>query len=130
MAYTKKYMLEESLKAIKENKLFFIDDIFGYVDFCKATFYNKKLEQLDALKKEISKNRIQAKQSLKAKWHKSDNPTLQVALHKLIGTEEEYHRLANTKQAVDHTTQGEKLQITVTPPIVVEEDEEENEQRD
>jgi len=109
MAYSKKYMIEESLKAIQENKLFFIDDIFAYVEFCAATFYNHELEKVETIKRALAENSIKARQSLKQKWYMSDNPTLQIALYKLLCPEEEYHRLANTKQAIDHTSKGEKI---------------------
>lgn len=43
------------------------------------------------------------------KWFKSENPTLQIGLMKLISTEEEAHRLNGTSQKIDHTTKGESI---------------------
>lgn len=95
--YNIEELKQECLKAIKEHNLFFIEDICAYIGFSKTTFYEHKLNESNEIKHAIAQNRISVKQNLKQRWYKSENPTLQVALHKLIGTEEEYHRLANTK---------------------------------
>ena len=41
---------------------------------------------------------------MRSKWFKSEQATLQVALMKLIGTDEEAHRLNGSRQSVDVTT--------------------------
>jgi len=80
----------EILQVIKTNNLFSIEDIFAfYSGCCKATFYNNKLNELDSLKRAIDDNKTKTKQSLKNKWYKSENPTLQLALYKSICTDEE-----------------------------------------
>ena len=40
MAYETNEMIEQSLEAIKKYNLLFITDLFAYVAFSKATFYN------------------------------------------------------------------------------------------
>lgn len=106
MAYKTSEMIEQCLKAIKKDKLMFIDEVISKVPFSQATFYNHKLEQLEVIKEAIEQEKIDCKVGLKQKWRKSDIPTLQVALMKLIGTEEEYHRLANTRMDIDQTTKN------------------------
>ena len=105
MAYNKNYLIKESIEAIQKNNLMFIGDLFAFVPFSQATFYNHKLEELEAIKKEFDSNRIKTKHSLKAKWYKSDNPTVQIALYKLIGSEDEVHRLSGTRHEQANTHQ-------------------------
>ena len=80
MAYNEKDMIKESIEAIKKNNLMYISDIFAFVPFSNQTFYTHKLDKLDSIKKELNNNRIKTKHSLKEKWYKSDNPTVQIAL--------------------------------------------------
>lgn len=107
MAYKTADMIEQSLKVIKDNNLIFIDEIFAYVPFSSATFYNHKLEKLESLKKELGKNRIKTKQKLRKKWSESNAPALQIALYRLLATDKEYDRLI--MQKFDHTTAGSPL---------------------
>lgn len=101
MAYKREEMIKTSLEVIEKHQIVFIDEIFIFTSFCSATFYNKGLEKLEDIKKAIEKNRLTIKHNLRNKWHQSDNPTLQIALYKLIGSEEEYMRLANAKQEIN-----------------------------
>ena len=111
MATKKETYEKEIIEVIKKNNLFIIQDIFAfYTGIKSAQFYNLELEKSESIKKAIDDNKIKTKQSMKNKWYKSDNPTLQVCLMKLIGTEEEAHRLNGTKQEFSH----KGLHITVT----------------
>ena len=40
---------------------------------------------------------------MRSKWYKSDNATLQMGLMKLIGTEDEAHRLNGSSKKVEHS---------------------------
>lgn len=111
MAITKKEKLKMSLEAIEKNKLVFIDDIIAYVPFTRATFYNAGLDKLDSIKDALNENKIKMKQGMKAKWYKSENATLQVALYKLIGSDEEAHRLNGSHQKID-----QKSEVTTYTP--------------
>ena len=101
MAYSTKELEKQILKAIKDNNLMFFDDIQAYVEPSNKTLYNHKLQELQTIKSLLAINRIKTKIELKKKWRKSDNPTLQIALYKLIGTYEEYMALANARQEVN-----------------------------
>jgi len=63
------------------------------------------------IKEAIKKNRVKTKNSLKAKWYRSDNATLQVALYKLISDDDERKKLSQTYN--DVTTNGEKINISL-----------------
>lgn len=103
MAYKKQDMIEQAVKAIEENDLIFIDEIFAFVPYSKATFYDKKLDESDTIKKAITESKIKTKSHLRKQWRKSDNPSLQIALYKLIGSDEEAEKLNGTKQKHEHT---------------------------
>ena len=105
MAYKKEDLIKQSIEAIKNNNLMYQEDIYAFVGFSKQTYYTHNLDKLDVIKKELNDNRIKTKHSLKAKWYKSDNPTVQIALYKLIGTEDEVHRLSGTKTEQANTHQ-------------------------
>ena len=96
MAYKTSELEKKALEAIKKHKLFFIEDIVAYLPCDKSTFYNHKLHELDTIKDALEKNKVEVKTSMRSKWYKSDNPTLQMGLYKLIGTEQEAERLGTT----------------------------------
>ena len=101
MAKADKYE-KDIVKVIKDNNLFVITDIFAFYSGLKRSqFYNLKLDKSDNIKKAIDDNKVKTKQSLKTEWLKSGNPTLQIALYKLIGTREEYMALANARQEMN-----------------------------
>ena len=103
MAYKKEELESQSIIAIIDNNLMFQEEVFTFVGFSRATFFNYGLDKLDSIKKALNDNRIKTKHSLKAKWYKSDNPTVQIALYKLIGSEDEVHRLSGTKTEQKHS---------------------------
>ncbi len=110
MAYKKEILKKKALEAIDENNLYFISQVVSYLPCSEATFYNHKLEQLEELREKLELNKIKAKQKMQKKWLDSDNPTLQLALYRLLSDEHEHMKL--NQQHIDHTTGGEKLQIT------------------
>lgn len=117
MAYKKTDMIKQSLEAIKENDLVFVEEIIAFVPFGKATFYNHNLDKLDDIKKELDNNRIRTKAGLRKNWRESKSPALQIALYRLLATESEYDRLV--LQKVDHSSKGESIrpiEISVDSP--------------
>ena len=110
MANDKKKVFEKAVKLAKEKKLFFIEDIIALLVISKATFYDYfKVDsnELNTIKEILEENRVEVKSAMRSKWYKSDNATLQVALMKIIATDEEAHRLNGSK--MDITTGGEKI---------------------
>jgi hypothetical protein len=97
MAYKKENILKESLELIEKHHLIFIDDIVGLLPCSKQTFYvffPPESDELDKIKSSLEKNRISMKANMRKKWYQSENATLQVALMKLIATDDEAARLS------------------------------------
>jgi hypothetical protein len=111
MAYDKAKIMEEAKSAIIKNKLFFIDDIIAYLPIAKSTFYDWKMEQSDELKRLLEINRTELKVGLRSKWYKSNAPALQMALMKLICSDEERKMLSMNH--TDITTNGKEINIPV-----------------
>ena len=107
MAYDKAKIMEEAKSAIIKNKLFFIDDIIAYLPIAKSTFYDWKMEQSDELKRLLEINRTELKVGLRSKWYKSNAPALQMALMKLICSDEERKMLSMNH--TDITTNGKEI---------------------
>lgn len=130
MAYDKKEMETKALAAIKRHKLVFASDVVTYLPCCEATYYNMGLNELESIKEALQKERVAMKTKLRKRWLESDNPTLNVALYKLIGTDDEAHRLSGTRQQIDHTTKGQAIEGKIVinqahqikPPVTSEDD--------
>jgi len=99
MAYDKKKILKDALELIEKHHLIFIDDVTSLLPIHRGTFYNffpVKSDEYDTIKRLLDKNRISMKSNMRKKWYQSDNATLQVALMKLIATDDEAARLSGT----------------------------------
>ena len=110
MAYDKTKIYEQAKQAIKDNKLFFIEDIVAFLPCRKPTFYEFfpiDSNEMNELKEMLEQNKIELKVSLRSKWYKSNAPALQMALMKLICTPEEHKKLS--MNYTDVTTDGEKI---------------------
>jgi len=117
MKYEENDIFDKAIKAIKENNLYFIDEIITYLPCGKTTFYTlfpADSDKLNLIKEAIDVNRVSTKVKMRKKWYDSDNATLQVALMKLISSDKEAHRLNGTKQEIDHTSKGDKINNTIT----------------
>jgi hypothetical protein len=103
MAYNPKELEKKALEAIEKNKLFFIDDVIAYLPCSRATFYNLELEKLDTIKDALTKVKTEIKVSMRSKWYKSENPTLQMGLMKLIASPDELKQLSMTHVESNNT---------------------------
>jgi hypothetical protein len=100
MAYDRIKIYNQALDLIEKKKLFFIEDVVTLLPCSRSTFWEffpDKSDELDNIKELLDKNKIEVKNGLRNKWYNGNNPLTQMALYKLIGTEEEYHRIASTK---------------------------------
>jgi hypothetical protein len=100
MAYDRTKIYQQALDLIEKKKLFFIEDVVTLLPCRKSTFYDLfpiDSNEMDTIKELLEKNKIEIKNGLRNKWYNGNNPLTQMALYKLIGTEEEYHRIASTK---------------------------------
>lgn len=101
MAYKKQEMIDQAVEAIRDYELIFIEEIFAFVPWSKETFYKRKLHEVDTIKKALADVKIATKSHLRKTWRKSDNPSLQIALYKLIGSDQEIEKLNGSRQKVD-----------------------------
>jgi len=112
MAYDRIKIFEQAKEAIVKNRLIFTDEIPSFLPCSRSTFYDyfpDGSDELDTLKELMSKNKIEIKTSMRSKWYKSTNPTLQMALMKLLSTPEELKKLSMNH--TDITTNGEKINV-------------------
>jgi hypothetical protein len=113
MAYDKDKLYQQAEKAIKENDLFFVEDIVAFLPCSKTTFYDyfpSNSDELNNLKELLETNKITTKAKIRKKLFKSDKASELLALYRLIATQEEHQRL--NQSYVDHTTKGESVNIT------------------
>lgn len=103
MGYNIKELEKQSLDAIEKYKLFFIEDVVAYLPCSRATFYNLELDKLDSIKSALTKVKTEIKVSMRSKWYKSENPTLQMGLMKLIASPEELKQLSMTHVESNNT---------------------------
>ena len=99
MAYKKENILKDALELIEKHHLIFIDDVVSLLPIGKTAFYSmfpSESNELNDIKRLLDKNRISMKSNMRKKWYQSDNATLQVALMKLIATDDEAARLSGT----------------------------------
>jgi len=104
MANDKEKIYKEALKIIKSKNCLFIDQLVSYLPIVRQTFYDYfplDSDKMDTIKDLIDDNKVRTKHLMQKKWFNSDAPALQTALYKLIGTEEEAHRLNGSKQVLD-----------------------------
>lgn len=117
MAYDRKKIFEQAKEMIVKHKLFFVDDIVSFLPCSKSSFYEfypDGSDELDELKALLEVNRVTLKVSMRSKWYTSNAPALQMALMKLICTDEERKMLSMTHS--DITTNGNI--VSVLPPFM------------
>jgi hypothetical protein len=111
MAYKTKELLEKAIRAATEEELHFIEDVVSFLPCTKPTFYEHKLNESNELKTILENNKIALKRKLRKKWEESDNPTLHMALYKLVADDKERKRLSIQYQQVEHSGDNE-IKIT------------------
>ena len=110
MAYDRVKIFEQAKEMIIKHKLFFVEDIVAFLPCDKTTFYRffeVNCNEYNELKDLLETNRTELKVSMRSKWYKSNAPALQMALMKLICTDEERKMLSMTH--TDVTTKGESI---------------------
>ena len=118
MAYNRSKVYEEAKDLIEKKKLFFIEDVVTLLPIAKKTFYEwfpMDSDECNSIKELLDKNKIDIKNGLRNKWYMGNNPLTQMALYKLIGTEEEYHRIASTK--TENKNINENREVPLFPDV-------------
>jgi len=86
---------KEIIKAIEDNNIFTGNMIFTfYSGISRAHYFELKLNESDHIKNALDDNKNRTKHSMLSRWYKSENPTLQMGLMKLISTDEELKKLS------------------------------------
>lgn len=122
MAYNKKELFEKAIEVIREKKLYFIEDVISNLPCAKPTFYDHfKIDsnEMNTIKEELELNKVALKSSMRKKWYDSDNATLQIALMKLISTDDERKKISNTYiDKTDLNVNGDSSSFTITRKII------------
>ena len=119
MAYDRKKIFEQAKEVIVKHKLFFVDDIVAFLPCATSTFYDffpANSEELEELKELLNQNRTELKVSMRSKWYKSNAPALQMALMKLICTDDERKKLAMqySENENNHTIENFNIKDIIT----------------
>ncbi len=113
-------IFEQAKEVITKNKLFFIEDIVAFLPISKPTFYEYfkvDSDEFNILKALLETNRIEIKSSMRSKWYKSENATLQMALMKLICTDDERKRLSMTHIESNVKVEYDGFLNDIKPPV-------------
>lgn len=96
MAYDKDRILKELLKNIESDEnITSFEDAASTIAPDVSTLYTWEFEKLENIKSLIQSNKVKVKQSLRNQWKKEKaSPTLQLALYKLLSTDEERKALS------------------------------------
>ena len=92
VAFDRDKLYQQAETAIKENNLFFIEDIIAFIPCSKQTFYDYfpvGSDEMDDLKDLLEQNKIRTKSAIRAKLYKSPKASELLALYRLICTPEE-----------------------------------------
>jgi hypothetical protein len=92
MAFDRDKLYQQAETAIKENNLFFIEDVVAFIPCSKPTFYEHfpiDSNELNNLKDLLEQNKIRTKSAIRAKLYKSPKASELLALYRLICTPEE-----------------------------------------
>ena len=112
---TKYKQLEENcITLIEKRNITFVDELFIFTDVQPSIFFDYELNKSQKIKDQIEINRSKLKKELREKWLESTNATLNVALYKLVCSEEERKSLSSSSstknaQTNDICTQEEYL---------------------
>jgi len=110
MAYNKLEIFKKAKEVTVKNKLFFIEDIVSFLPIVKKTFYEYfpiGSNESNELKELLDQNKTELKVSMRSKWYKSNAPALQMALMKLICSDDERKKLAMTYTEAEVKTKGD-----------------------
>jgi len=114
MAYDKKKLYKDSIQLIKENNLYFVEDLVALLPCSKSTFYNifnEKLDELDAIKSELNRNKVLKKIDIRERLEEGKGVGL-IALYKLLATKEELLALSGNFHTIEQKSTVRNIDIT------------------
>lgn len=118
MAYSRKKLYEQAMQVIEERNLFFIEDVVAFLPCVKSVFYAKfptDSDEMNSIKRALETNKIRTKSAIRHRLFNMDNPTAQIALYRMIATQEE--RDAISMNRTDITSGGKEL---TQEPLTIE----------
>ena len=108
-----KEYIEKALKVIKNEKIFYIDEIAASMGISRETFYKYNLHKNDIIREAIEETKIGIKKLLRKKWQDSDNATLQIALYRIIANDDETQRLNSDRGNNQNNAPTPPPQVTI-----------------
>ena len=114
MAYDKAKIYQQAQEAVKNNNLFFIDDIVAWLPCARSTFYEyypDGSDEMDNLKRMLEDNKIKTKSAIRSKLFKGEKAAELLALYRLICTPEERQNL--NQSYIDHTSKGKEINTPI-----------------
>ena len=94
-----KVLEEQCLEIIRTRNVLSMNGIAAFLEFSYEKFLEYRLNESKILSKAIEENRAQAKQQLMLQWLKPNaSPTCQVALFKLLASEDERKVMGGMKK--------------------------------
>jgi len=91
-----------ALDVLEKKRCFTIKEIVAHLPFSQSTWDNCGFSEDADIQDRLAHNIILTKQKLKHKWFNSSNPTLNIALFRLLADKDEHQKL--TMSRIDHTT--------------------------
>ena len=108
-------LYNKAMQVLENDKeIVFIEDLVSFLPCVKSSFYKHfpiDSNEMNVFKEIIENNKINQKRQLRKKWFDNDNATLQLALYKLIATDDEREKLQTNYNKTDVTSQGESINI-------------------
>jgi len=118
MAHDKNKIYHQAQEQIKNNNLFFIEDIVAFLPCDKTTFYRffpVDCNEYNHIKSLLDENKVKTKSAIRSKLFKSQKAAELLALYRLICTPEE-HQLLN-QQYIEHKIKTKEIKgITFVDP--------------
>lgn len=116
--YSRKSIFEQAMQVIEERNLFFVDDVIAFLPCQKTTFYARikaNSDEMNEIRRALETNKVRTKSAIRHRLFNMDNPTAQIALYRMIATQEEREAISMTK--MDVTSGGDKI---AQQPLTIE----------
>ncbi len=118
MAYNKEKIKKELLANVEADEhISTFEDAAATVKPSRQTLYDWEFDKLDKLKSLIENNKRQVKHNLRKQWAKETaSPTLQLALYKILATNEERRALQMEYREHSGEVGIKKIERTIVDP--------------
>lgn len=108
--YSTEELEELALEAIKREGLVFIDEIDHYLPCERSTIYTRGLNKSNKIRKALFKNKVTKKKGLRDRWYEREStPVTEIALYRLLATNEERASLAQKEYIVKDQDNSELM---------------------